>query len=119
MLKNEKSMPNTSSMTVHRMRYRGPIESYKKNKLSRDIMADILALEEKMRDIEIDLRTFIGETLNGNDEKVTICKKGDEIFDGVDCIQVGFLNNDTTDILKKEARPGGQNRTKLATKNTK
>lgn len=119
MLKNEKSMPRTSSMTVHRMRYRGPIESYKKNKLTKDVVADILALEEKIRDIETNLKTFIDETLNGNDESVAICRKGEEIFNGVDCIQIGLLNNDTTDILKKEVRPSGQNRTKFATQNTK
>ena len=93
MLKNKYSLPTTSTMTVHRMRYRAPMESYKYNKFANDSSNDIEILFEMIEKCRQDLTTYISEAISGCDDPVTIFENGETIFTGVCSTNIDTFNN--------------------------
>lgn len=100
MLNNPFSYPITSSMTVHRMRYRGPIESYKKNKFSTDSAKDISILEKHINSCHDDLKRYISDTLTECTSERAIYKNGSAVFNGICSANMELLSNKKDNILK-------------------
>lgn len=61
-----------SGTSVLRMRYRGPVESYKMNKAKSDIYRDLFVLRSKINNEGQRLIQYISETSNGSLENITI-----------------------------------------------
>lgn len=107
MLNNPLSYPITSSMTVHRMRYRGPMESYKLNKFSSDIAKDISILESHIHTIRNDLEKYIDHSINGCADQITIGEGGSDLFTGACTVTIEEFNNRKNNNLyiSKEVTP--------------
>ena len=99
MINNPRSLPITSGMTVHRMRERGPIESYKIGKLNKDSTKDIEVLEKHFNSSYNTLKEYISETHNGCDKELVICEGGEQRFSGVCSVTNDIINNKKNNLL--------------------
>lgn len=91
----------TSTMTVHRMRKRGPIESYKLNKFNQDSTKDIQTLEAHFNQTYEDLKDYITETHHGCDKTLTIGEAGKERYSGQCSVINDIINNKKNNFLIK------------------
>ena len=86
-------------MTVHRMRYKGPMESYKINKFSKDSAKDIQTLEEHFNSSYNVLKSYIHETYNGCDKELVIGQGGNERYRGQCSVLNDHINNNKNNLL--------------------
>lgn len=89
----------TSTMTVHRMRKRGPIESYKINKFNQDSATDISLLEKHFHQAHDNLKDYIAETYYGCDKSIIIGEAGKERYTGECSVINDIINNKKNNFL--------------------
>lgn len=96
----------TSSITVFRMRNRGPIESAKRNKSEIDIVTDIKTLEKYIESSYNNLKEYITDTCLGNKKEYEIGINGQIIFKGEHSVTNDIINNVNNNYLtsKREVK---------------
>lgn len=90
-----------SNMTVTRMRYRGPVESFKVNKFTSDIQKDFKILEAKIGAVRQRLEQFILESLDGSTDTITLSKDGNILYDDIEADDLDLVNNRITSSIKE------------------
>ena len=93
-----------SGTSVLRMRYRGPVESYKMNKAKSDIFKDLFILRRKINYEHQRLAQYVNETLNGSKSRIIVKEfQEDEttivLHDGSESKQLEMTNHRLTATL--------------------
>lgn len=90
-----------SCMTVTRMRYRGPVESYKGNKFRADLLKDMKVLENKIGIVRERLEQFVSESLYGSTDIITLSKNNTVIYNDVEAKDLDVVGNKITSLIKE------------------
>lgn len=94
-----------SGSSIMRMRYRGPMESLKMNKIKADTYKDLFILRNKIENERIRLIQYIKDTVHGNNAIITISNVVDNtkeiMYTGVENKQIEIMNHDITATIKE------------------
>lgn len=94
-----------SGSSIMRMRYRGPMESLKMNKIKADTYKDLFILRNKIENERIRLIQYIKDTIHGNKTTITVNKIVDNakeiVYTGVENKQIEIMNHDITATIKE------------------
>lgn len=95
-----------SRITVTRMRYRGPVESFKMNKFKADMYKDLMVLKEKFDVVHDRLNQYVGEVVDGITDTISVNQDTEtgtiEIYSGEEKENIPILNHNITTLLRED-----------------
>ena len=94
-----------SGTSIARMRYRGPMESFKMNKSKADTYKDLFILRRKIENERLRFIQYIKDSIHGNSTVIKVSEVIDNtetiIFNDVENKQIEVMNHEITAIVKE------------------